>query len=107
LIQLDGNHHISATTADAVGSVDFYTRLLGLAKKTVNQDEPTAYHLLFGDEAGSPALSLQESQSSVVKRGVRMRQATIEPTASRRSEHDARPRLLRSVLATREARGDR
>jgi catechol 2,3-dioxygenase-like lactoylglutathione lyase family enzyme len=109
LIQLDGIHHISATTADAVGSVDFYTRLLGLrlAKKTVNQDEPTAYHLLFGDEAGSPALSLQESQSSVVKRGVRMRQATIEPTATRRSEHDARPRLLRSVLATREARGGR
>ena len=56
MIQLDGIHHVSATTADAACSVDFYARLLGLrlAKKTVSQDEPTVYHLLFGDEAGSP-----------------------------------------------------
>ena len=60
LIQLDGIHHISATTADAAGSVDFYAGLLGLrlAKKTVIQDEPTVYHLLFGDEAGSPGTAL-------------------------------------------------
>ena len=49
MIQLDGIHHISATTADAACSVDFYARLLGLrlAKKTVNQDEPTVHHLLL------------------------------------------------------------
>jgi glyoxalase family protein len=60
LIQLDGIHHVSATTADASCAVDFYARLLGLrlAKKTVNQDEPTVYHLLFGDEAGSPGTAL-------------------------------------------------
>jgi glyoxalase family protein len=72
LIQLDGIHHVSATTADAVGSVDFYTRLLGLrlAKKTVNQDEPTAYHLLFGDEAGSPGTALTLNEYANAARGV-------------------------------------
>ena len=72
MIQLDGIHHISATTADAVGSVDFYARLLGLrlAKKTVNQDEPTAYHLLFGDEAGSPGTALTFVEYPNAARGV-------------------------------------
>src|SRR3954453_23613302 len=72
LIQLDGIHHISATTADAACSVDFYARLLGLrlAKKTVNQDEPTAYHLLFGDEAGSPGTALAFFEHPNAARGV-------------------------------------
>jgi glyoxalase family protein len=72
LIQLDGIHHISATTADAARSVDFYARLLGLrlAKKTVNQDEPTAYHLLFGDEAGSPGTALTFFEYPNAARGV-------------------------------------
>jgi len=72
LMKLDGIHHISATTADVVGSVDFYARLLGLrlAKKTVNQDEPTAYHLLFGDEAGSPGTALTFVEHPNAARGV-------------------------------------
>ena len=54
------------------GSVDFYARLLGLrlAKKTVNQDEPTAYHLLFGDEAGSPGTALTFFEYPNAARGV-------------------------------------
>ena len=72
LIQLDGIHHVSATTADAARSVDFYARLLGLrlAKKSVNQDEPTAYHLLFGDEAGSPGSALTFFEYPNAARGV-------------------------------------
>ena len=53
---LQGLHHITAITADAPANVDFYARLLGLrlVKKTVNFDEPSVYHLYFGDEAGAP-----------------------------------------------------
>ena len=53
---LEGLHHITAITADAPGNVDFYARLLGLrlVKKTVNFDEPSVYHLYYGDEVGAP-----------------------------------------------------
>ena len=55
-MQLEGIHHVTAITADAPGNVDFYARLLGLrlVKKTVNQDDPTVYHLFYADERGSP-----------------------------------------------------
>src|SRR5256885_1811869 len=51
-MKLDGIHHITAITADAPGNVDFYARGLGLrlVKKTVNQDDPTVYHLFYADE---------------------------------------------------------
>src|SRR6476661_6825 len=54
-MKLEGIHHITAITGDAPGNVDFYTRVLGLrlVKKTVNQDDPTVYHLFYADEAGS------------------------------------------------------
>ena len=51
-----GFHHITAITSDASSAVKFYTKVLGLrlVKKTVNFDDPSAYHLYFGDEKGSP-----------------------------------------------------
>jgi glyoxalase family protein len=51
-----GLHHITAITSDASSAVNFYTKLLGLrlVKKTVNFDDPSSYHLYFGDEKGSP-----------------------------------------------------
>ena len=54
-MKLEGIHHVTAITADAPGNVDFYARLLGLrlVKKTVNQDDPTVYHLFYADEQGS------------------------------------------------------
>ncbi|HMJ32407.1 MAG TPA: VOC family protein, partial [Baekduia sp.] len=54
-MQLQGIHHISAITGDAQRNLDFYTRILGLrlVAKTVNQDDPTVYHLFYADEAGS------------------------------------------------------
>lgn len=55
-MQLHGIHHLTAVTADARGNHDFYTRVLGmrLVKKTVNQDDTSAYHLFYADGAGSP-----------------------------------------------------
>ena len=59
-MKLEGIHHVTAITADAPGNVDFYTRVLGLrlVKKTVNQDDPTVYHLFYADEQGSPGSDL-------------------------------------------------
>ncbi len=59
-MKLEGIHHITAITGDAVGNVEFYTGLLGLrmVKKSVNQDDPTVYHLFYGDDDGSPGMDL-------------------------------------------------
>ncbi len=53
--KLDGIHHISSITADAPRNVAFYTGVMGLrlVKKTVNQDDPTVYHLFYADEKAS------------------------------------------------------
>jgi glyoxalase family protein len=59
-MQLEGIHHITAITGDARRNVDFYTRVLGLrmAAKTVNQDDPTVYHLFYADELARPGSEL-------------------------------------------------
>ena len=59
-MKLEGIHHITAITADAQRNVDFYAGVLGLrlVKKTVNQDNPTVYHLFFADERGSAGSDL-------------------------------------------------
>jgi glyoxalase family protein len=59
-MKLEGIHHITAITGDAVGNVEFYTGVLGLrmVKKSVNQDDPTVYHLFYGDDEGSPGMDL-------------------------------------------------
>ena len=59
-MRLEGIHHITAITGDAPRNVDFYTRVLGLrmVKKTVNQDEPSVYHLFYADEKGSPGADI-------------------------------------------------
>ncbi len=59
-MKLEGIHHITAITGDAPRNLDFYTRVLGmrLVKKTVNQDDPTVYHLFYADEQGSPGADL-------------------------------------------------
>ncbi|MGI4788029.1 MAG: ring-cleaving dioxygenase [Janthinobacterium lividum] len=51
---LGGLHHITAVTGQAAANVEFYTQILGLRliKKTVNQDDVSAYHLFYGDETG-------------------------------------------------------
>ncbi len=59
-MHLEGIHHITAITGDAPLNVDFYTQVLGLrmAAKTVNQDDPTVYHLFYADELGRPGSEL-------------------------------------------------
>ncbi|MGN6816813.1 MAG: VOC family protein, partial [Solirubrobacterales bacterium] len=59
-MKLEGIHHITAITEDAQRNVDFYAGVLGLrlVKKTVNQDNPTVYHLFFADEQGDAGSDL-------------------------------------------------
>jgi glyoxalase family protein len=59
-MRLEGIHHVTAITGDAPGNVDFYAGVLGLrmVKKSVNQDDPTVYHLFYGDQEGSPGADL-------------------------------------------------
>jgi glyoxalase family protein len=59
-MNLGGIHHITAITGDAQRNVDFYTRVLGLrmTAKTVNQDDPSVYHLFYGDENAQPGADL-------------------------------------------------
>lgn len=56
LDQIKGLHHVTAMSRDADANNRFYTDTLGLrrVKKTVNFDEPSVYHLYYGDEAGTP-----------------------------------------------------
>jgi glyoxalase family protein len=59
-MNLKGFHHLTAVTADAPGNYKFYTDTLGLrlVKKTVNQDDTTAYHLFYADGVGSPGTDI-------------------------------------------------
>ena len=51
-----GIHHITAIASSPANNYDFYARFLGLrlVKKTVNFDDPTTYHLYYGDATGRP-----------------------------------------------------
>ena len=59
-MNVNGIHHVSALTANAQHNLDFYVKGLGmkLIKKSVNQDDPTMYHLFYGDEVASPGSDL-------------------------------------------------
>src|SRR6476660_7755315 len=59
-MQLTGLHHVTAVTSDAPRNYDFYTKTLGLrlVKKTVNQDDVSAYHLFYADGLASPGSDL-------------------------------------------------
>ena len=51
-----GLHHVTAIAGDPQKNIDFYVGVLGLRliKKTVNFDDPSTYHLYYGDGIGSP-----------------------------------------------------
>lgn len=84
LMQLDGIHHLTAITANAPRNYRFYTDVLGmrLVKKTVNQDDVSAYHLFYADGKGSPGTDLtffnwpavpeQRGTHSIVRTGLRI-----------------------------------
>jgi glyoxalase family protein len=59
-VKLRGIHHITAIASDPQRNVDFYTCVLGLrfAKRTVNFDDPSTYHLYYGDRTGRPGTAI-------------------------------------------------
>ncbi len=83
-LELSGLHHVTAITADAAANRRFYTDTLGLrlVKKTVNQDDTSAYHLFYADGLASPGTDLtffrwpvpreQRGTHSIVRTGLRV-----------------------------------
>lgn len=73
-----GLHHVTAIATNASCNLDFYTRVLGLrmVKRTVTHEDPGAYHLVYGDEEGSPGSRL--SFFSWVSAGVSVRPSNSE-----------------------------
>lgn len=86
-LQLTGFHHLTAVTADAARNHEFYTRTLGLrlVKKTVNQDDVSAYHLFYADGLASPGTDLtffdwpvareRRGTHSIIRTGLRVASA--------------------------------
>lgn len=94
-MQLTGIHHLTAITADAAGNNRFYTAILGLrrVKKTVNQDDTSAYHLFYADGAGTPGTDItffdwpaapeRRGGRSVIRTGLRVAEASLDWWAAR------------------------
>lgn len=70
---ISGHHHVSMLTKNAQRNHDFYQNVLGLrrVKKTVNQDNPTMYHLFYGDLTGSAGTELSFFEMPIAGRTVR------------------------------------
>ena len=70
-MQLEGIHHVTCITGDAPGNLRFYTDVLGLrlVKKSVNQDDPTVYHLFYADEDGSAGSDITFFEYPGARRG--------------------------------------
>ena len=94
-MQLTGIHHLTAITADAAGNNRFYTDTMGLrrVKKTVNQDDTSAYHLFFADGAGSPGSDItffdwpvgpeRRGTNAITRTGLRVAEDSLEYWAGR------------------------
>jgi glyoxalase family protein len=72
-VKLHGIHHITAIASDPQTNLDFYTEFLGLrlVKRTVNFDDPSAYHFYFGDRVGTPGTILTFFPWPGARRGTR------------------------------------
>jgi glyoxalase family protein len=59
-MHLTGLHHVTAVSARIAENLDFYTGVLGLrlVKKSVNQDDVSAYHLFYADKEGTPGTDM-------------------------------------------------
>jgi glyoxalase family protein len=70
-VKFEGIHHITCITGDAPGNVEFYIGVLGLrlVKKSVNQDDPTVYHLFYADEKGSAGSDITFFEYPGARRG--------------------------------------
>lgn len=97
-MDLTGIHHLTAITADAPANNRFYTDTLGLrrVKKTVNQDDTSAYHLFFADGAGSPGTDVtffdwpaareRRGTHSISRTGLRVSEPSLDYWAGRLSD---------------------
>ena len=70
-MKLEGIHHVTCITADAPQNVEFYAGTLGLrlVKKSVNQDDPTVYHLFYADEEGHAGSDMTFFEYPSARRG--------------------------------------
>src|SRR5262249_47626415 len=70
-MKLEGIHHVTCITGDAPANVEFYAGTLGLrlVKKSVNQDDPTVYHLFYADEEGTPGSDITFFEYPGITRG--------------------------------------
>ena len=109
-MRLEGIHHVTCITGDAPGNVDFYTRVLGLrmVKKTVNQDDPTVYHLFYADEDGSAGADITFFEYPGARRG-RAGTGMVHTTTFRVASEAAldfwEARLGRVGISTRRGEG--
>ncbi|HUF49289.1 MAG TPA: ring-cleaving dioxygenase [Longimicrobiales bacterium] len=98
-MNLTGIHHLTAVSADISGNYRFYTQVLGmrLVKRSVNQDDVTAYHLFYADAIGSPGTDLtffdwrmpreQRGTHSITNTALRVTGSSLEWWSARLSEH--------------------
>ena len=94
-MQLTGIHHLTAVSANAKGNLAFYTGVLGmrLVKKTVNQDDVSAYHLFYADGKANPGTDLtffdwpaareQRGTRSVSRTGLRVKESASSTNSCR------------------------
>ncbi len=120
-MQLTGIHHLTAVTADVGRNHDFYTRTLGLrlVKKSVNQDDVSAYHLFYADGVASPGTDLtffdwpvpreKRGTRSIVSTGLRVRSEDDLPWWRERLQGvgDVENRHGRATLPFEDGEGQR
>lgn len=98
-MELTGIHHLTAVTANAAANHRFYTQVLGmrLVKKTVNQDDVSAYHLFYADGLASPGSDLtffdwpvtraRRGTHSISRTGLRVGKGTLDRWRARLAEN--------------------
>lgn len=109
-MQLTGIHHVTAISADAPGNRRFYVETMGmrLVKKTVNQDDTSAYHLFYADGAGSPGTDLtffdwpaqpaRRGTHSIVRTALRVAdRASLEWWSRRLADAGVKPSAIRLI----------
>jgi glyoxalase family protein len=135
-LTLTGIHHLTAISSSIRRNHQFYTQVMGLrlVKRSVNQDDVSAYHLFYADGAGSPGTDItffdwdvppeRRGMHAVVETGMRVNgMASLQYWASRFdelgvkhtpiAERDGRATLvfedgegLRLALVDDEGKGD-
>ena len=123
-MDLTGIHHLTAVSADISGNYRFYTQVMGmrLVKRSVNQDDVTAYHLFYSDAVGSPGNDLtffdwrmpreQRGAHSIVRTALRVNGTSLEWWQERLRSHGVAAGVIeerdgRNVLDFEDPEGQR